>query len=148
MLIELRLAPFDALAEVKNYQALPANPGKIGAGCIFVGTMRDFNEGEEVRSMTLEHYPGMTEKHLEEICEQAENQWAVHDILLLHRTGDIEVGEDIVLVATWSAHRGDAIDATRFIIEDLKHRAPFWKKEAVKSGERWVDRNTAGYASS
>ena len=148
MRVELRPAPFDALAEVSNYQASHRKPGKSGANCIFIGAMRDFNEGEEIRNMTLEHYPGMTEKHLEEICEQAENQWAVHDTLLLHRTGDIEVGEDIVLVATWAAHRGDAIDATRFIIEDLKHRAPFWKKEAVKSGERWVDRNTSGYASS
>ena len=147
MQVELRPAPFDAVAEVRDYRAAGGNPGKSGATSIFIGTMRDFNEGEEVRNMTLEHYPGMTEKHLEEICEQAENQWAVHDILLLHRTGDIEVGEDIVLVATWAAHRGDAIDATRFIIEDLKHRAPFWKKEAVKSGERWVDRNTSGYSS-
>ena len=147
MRIELRPAPFDALAEVKNYQALPANPGKIGAGCIFIGTMRDFNEGEEVRSMTLEHYPGMTQKHLQEICDQARQQWPILDVLVLHRTGDIEIGDDIVLIATWAAHRGDAMDATRFIIEDLKHRAPFWKKETVNEGERWVERNTSGYLS-
>ena len=147
MRVELRPAPFDALAEVKGYQALPDSPGKAGASCIFIGAMRDFNEGEEVRSMSLEHYPGMTEKHLQEICAQAQNQWAVLDILVLHRTGDIAIGDDIVLVATWAAHRGDAMDATRFIIEDLKHKAPFWKKETVKNGERWVDRNTSGYSS-
>ena len=132
MRVVLRPAPFDAVAEVMDYRAAVGSPGKSGATSIFIGTMRDFNEGEEVRNMTLEHYPGMTEKHLEEICKQAESRWAVHDILVLHRTGDIEVGEDIVLVATWAAHRGDAIDATRFIIEDLKHRAPFWKKEAAR----------------
>ena len=147
MQVELRPAPFDAVAEVMDYRAAVGSPGKSGATSIFIGTMRDFNEGEEVRNMTLEHYPGMTEKHLEEICKQAENRWAVHDILVLHRIGDIEVGEDIVLVVTWAAHRGDAIDATRFIIEDLKHRAPFWKKESVSEGERWVDRNTSGYLS-
>ena len=147
MRVELRPAPFDALAEVQSYKVLPDDPGKAGATCIFIGTMRDFNEGEEVRNMTLEHYPGMTEKHLEAICAQAQSQWAVLDILVLHRTGDIAIGDDIVLVATWAAHRGDAMDATCFIIEDLKPKAPFWKKETVKNGERWVDRNTSGYSS-
>ena len=144
MRVELRPAPFDALAEVKDYQALPDSPGKAGATCVFIGTMRDFNEGEEVRQMTLEHYPGMTEKHLVDICAQAKKQWPVLDILVLHRTGDIEIGDDIVLIATWAAHRGDAMDATRFIIEDLKHKAPFWKKETVNNGERWVEQNTTG----
>jgi molybdopterin synthase catalytic subunit len=147
MQIQLRPASFDALTELKDYQALPDSPGKSGANCIFIGTMRDFNEGEEVRSMSLEHYPGMTEKHLNEICTQAKKQWPVLDILVLHRTGDIEIGDDIVLIATWAAHRGDAMDATRFIIEDLKHKAPFWKKETVKSGDRWVEQNTSGYLS-
>ena len=147
MRVELRPAPFDAVAEAGEHRAARGNPGKSGATSIFIGSMRDFNEGEQVGAMTLEHYPVMTEKHLEEICEQASRQWAVHDILVLHRTGNIEVGEDIVLVATWAAHRGDAIDATRFIIEDLKHKAPFWKKETVNDGERWVERNTTGYSS-
>ncbi len=147
MRVELRSAPFDALTEVKGYQSSPDNPGKSGATCVFVGTMRDFNEGEEVRNMSLEHYPDMTEKHLNEICVQAKKQWPILDILVLHRTGDIEIGDDIVLIAVWSAHRGDAIDATRFIIEDLKHKAPFWKKETVRSGERWVEQNTSGYSS-
>ncbi len=147
MRVELRPAPFDAVAEAGEHRAARGNHGKSGATSIFIGSMRDFNEGEQVGAMTLEHYPVMTEKHLEEICEQASRQWAVHDILVLHRTGNIEVGEDIVLVATWAAHRGDAIDATRFIIEDLKHKAPFWKKETVGKGERWVERNTTGYSS-
>ena len=146
MHVELRPAPFDSLAELKNYQALPGSPGKTGAIGIFIGTMRDFNEGEEVSSMTLEHYPGMTEKHLRDICARAEQQWPILDVLVLHRTGDIEIGDDIVLIAAWAAHRGDAMDATRFIIEDLKHRAPFWKKETVKHGERWVEQNTSGYS--
>ena len=147
MRVELRPAPFDAVAEVMNQRAATGNPGKSGATSIFIGTMRDFNDGEQVGAMTLEHYPGMAEKHLQELCAQAVEQWAVHDILLLHRTGDIEVGEDIVLIASWSAHRGDAIDATRFIIDDLKHKAPFWKKEVVSGGARWVERNTTGYLS-
>ena len=146
MQVQLRPAPFDALAEVQGYNALPDNQGKAGASCIFIGTMRDFNEGEEVRSMTLEHYPGMTEKHLKEICTQAKQQWPILDVLVLHRTGDIEIGDDIVLIATWAAHRGDAMDAARFIIEDLKNKAPFWKKEAIESGARWVDQNTSGYS--
>ena len=147
MRVQLRPAPFNAVAEVMAYRAGANSPGLSGATSIFIGSMRDFNDGEEVRAMTLEHYPGMTEKHLEDICQQARAQWAVHDILVLHRTGNVEVGEDIVLIAAWAAHRGDAIDATRFIIEDLKHRAPFWKKETVNDGERWVERNTSGYSS-
>ena len=147
MRVELRATPFDAMAEVSAYRAVAGNAGKSGAISVFVGAMRDFNAGEAVHNMTLEHYPGMTEKHLQEICEQAQQQWAVQDILLLHRTGDIEIGADIVLVATWAAHRGDALDATRYIIEDLKHRAPFWKKETVNAGQRWVDCNTSGYSS-
>ena len=147
MRVELRPAPFDAVAEAGAYRTAGGSPGKSGAASIFIGTMRDFNEGEEVRNMTLEHYPGMTEKHLQDICAQAQNRWAVHDVLVLHRTGAIEVGEDIVLIAAWAAHRGDAIDATRFIIEDLKHKAPFWKKETVGGGKRWVERNTTGYLS-
>ena len=146
MPVELRPAPFDALAEVKRYQESLGAAGKFGATCVFIGKMRDFNEGEEIRDMTLEHYPGMTEKHLNEICRQAKGQWRTLDILVLHRVGRIEISDDIVLIAAWSAHRGDAMDATRFIIEDLKHKAPFWKKETVKNGERWVEKNTSGYS--
>ena len=142
---ELRAAPFDALAEVRHHEAALAMVGKVGALSLFIGRMRDFNEGREVQRLFLEHYPGMTEKHLHEICQRATEQWAALDILVLHRTGEIEPGDDMVLIAAWAAHRGDAIDTARFIIEDLKHKAPFWKKEATQAGEQWVERNTSGY---
>ena len=143
--VELRLQPFDALAEAGRRQAAAALEGKAGALSLFVGKMRDFNEGREVRELFLEHYPGMTEKHLAALCEQAEQRWKVLDIMVLHRTGRVEPGEDIVLVGVWAAHRGDAMDAARFILEDLKRQAPFWKKEAVADGAQWVERNTSGY---
>ena len=145
MHVELRQDPFEPYGEVAAYQSGLA-PGKAGATAVFVGTMRDSNEGETVTGMTLEHYPGMTEKHLYGICEQARQRWRVQDGLVLHRIGDIGIGEAIVLVAVWSAHRGDAADACRFIIEDLKSKAPFWKKEKLEKGERWVESNTIGYS--
>ncbi len=120
--------------------------GKFGATNVFIGSMRDFNEGDDVKAMTLEHYPGMTEKQLEKIVEQAIQQWDVIDALVVHRVGDIVPAEPIVLVAVWSSHRGDAFDACRHIMEALKSKAPFWKKEKlISETERWVDKNTDGY---
>ena len=105
--------------------------------------MRDFNEGDRVHGMTLEHYPGMTEKHLEAICHNATSRYNLLDALVIHRVGPIEPGEPIVLVAVWSAHRATAFDACRLIMDDLKSRAPFWKKEELDEGKvRWVDHNT------
>jgi len=147
MLIEIREQPFEPLVEIERYQSAFARDGKFGATACFIGSMRDFNEGDQVQRMTLEHYPGMTEKHLTEICEGACKQWAVLDALILHRVGEIEIGDPIVLVSIWTAHRGDAFDACRFIMEDLKSKAPFWKKEMLKDGERWVESNTSGYSS-
>ena len=146
MHIELRESDFDPYAEVSQYLK-NLDAGKYGANAVFIGSMRDFNEGETIQGMHLEHYPGMTEKHLQEICEQASQQWKIIDGLVLHRVGDIKVSDAIVLIAVWSAHRGDALDACKFIIEDLKHKAPFWKKEQLPEGERWVEKNTSGYAS-
>lgn len=146
MKIELRQACFDPYAELHQYQEAMAQKGHYGATAIFVGSMRDFNDGERIQRMTLEYYPGMTEKHLQGICNQAGRQWELLDVLVLHRVGMIEIGEPIVLVAAWAAHRGDAFDACRFIMEDLKHTAPFWKKEKLSDGERWVEKNTDGYA--
>ncbi len=146
MLIEIRDKAFQPLHEIEAYQASFPASGKFGATASFVGTMRDFNDGEDVQGMTLEYYPGMTEKHLKKICDSALERWTILDILLLHRVGDIHVGDPIVLVAVWTAHRGDAFDACRFIMEDLKSKAPFWKKESVNNGERWVENNTNGYA--
>lgn len=143
--IELRPQAFDALGEAGRRQTALALEGKAGALSLFVGKMRDFNEDREVRELFLEHYPGMTEKHLAKLCHMAEQRWSVLDILVLHRIGRVEPGEDIVLVGVWAAHRGDAMDATRFILEDLKHEAPFWKKEAGADGAQWVERNTSGY---
>ncbi|MGH8119226.1 MAG: molybdenum cofactor biosynthesis protein MoaE, partial [Gammaproteobacteria bacterium] len=115
-----------------------------GAMASFVGTMRDYNEGAEVREMVLENYPGMTEKHLESICGEAAKKWELLEVLVLHRVGHIHSGDPIVLVAVWSAHRAAAFDACRFIMEDLKSRAPFWKQETLAGGKRWVTRNTPG----
>jgi molybdopterin synthase catalytic subunit len=120
--------------------------GKYGATSIFIGTMRDFNEGENVKGMTLEHYPGMTEKQLKIIVNEAMQKWQVIDVLVVHRVGDIFPDNAIVLVAVWSSHRGDAFDTSRYIMEALKPRAPFWKKELLGSdAERWVEKNTEGY---
>jgi molybdopterin synthase catalytic subunit len=145
-MIELRDVPFDPYAELTRYQAeILDQAGKFGATCSFVGTMRDFNEGDTVRAMTLEHYPGMTEKHLARIVEEAGRRWDFLDVLVIHRIGEIVPDQPIVLVAVWSSHRGAAFDSCRYIMEELKHRAPFWKKETLEQGERWVEGNTEGY---
>lgn len=146
MHINIKHERFEPYEELQKIQRSVGQSGNFGATASFVGTMRDFNDGDTVKSMTLEYYPGMTEKHLEKICEQANRRWVLVDTLVIHRVGQIEIGEPIVLVCVWSAHRGDAFDACRFIIEDLKHKAPFWKKEKLETGERWVQRNTDGYS--
>lgn len=133
-------SPWTAVAE--HQTRCFAQTGKFGATAVFVGTMRDANDGDAVRGMTLEHYPGMTELHLAEICETAERRWPLLTTLVVHRVGHMLPGEPIVLVAVWSEHRADAFAACRFIMEDLKARAPFWKKEETASGERWVTSNT------
>jgi molybdopterin synthase catalytic subunit len=145
MKVEVRETPFDPWAELGRYEVtMRSAPGRHGATAVFVGTMRDFNEGARVRAMTLEHYTGMTERHLEGICREACARWPILDTLILHRTGEVQPGDPIVLVAVWSEHRGAAFEACRFLIEDLKSRAPFWKKEVLETGARWVDKNTAG----
>jgi len=117
--------------------------GKHGGVVSFVGTMRDFNDGEDIVSMTLEHYPGMTEKHIEQVCAEAAERWEIVDSLVVHRYGEMLPNDAIVLVAVWSAHRANAFDACRFIINYLKQRAPFWKCEITPAGEkRWVGHNS------
>jgi molybdopterin synthase catalytic subunit len=118
--------------------------GESGAAAVFVGSMRDFNENDNVHAMTLEHYPGMTEKHLSEICAAASRRWDLLETLVIHRVGELLPGHPIVLVAVWSAHRAAAFEASRHIMEDLKSRAPFWKKEELDAGHRWVVNNTPG----
>jgi molybdopterin synthase catalytic subunit len=146
MKVELREKPFDPLLELGRYQtALDERlPGQYGATAIFIGTMRDSNEGEAVRGMTLEHYPGMTERHLQRIVEHAATEWPLLDALVLHRVGALRPNDPIVLVAVWSAHRAAAFAACRFIMEELKSKAPFWKREETADGPRWVEHNTPG----
>lgn len=146
--MNIKICPeaFDPWREMQLYQqSAKGLAGKFGATGIFIGTMRDFNEGDDVKGMTLEHYPGMTEKQLEKIVAEALQQWPVIDALVLHRVGDILPNQPIVLVAVWTVHRGAAFDASRYIMEALKSRAPFWKKEVLKSqAERWLVKNTDG----
>jgi molybdopterin synthase catalytic subunit len=111
----------------------------IGAVASFVGVVRDVNEGESVSRMTLEHYPGMTEKSIEAIIAQARSRWKVIDALVIHRVGTLAPTDQIVLVIVASAHRGDAFAACEFIMDYLKTQAPFWKKESTGEGARWVD---------
>ncbi|MCG3143423.1 MAG: Molybdopterin synthase catalytic subunit [Gammaproteobacteria bacterium] len=145
MKILLTDRPFDPWREIQaRQQERFARPGEYGATAVFVGTMRDFNEGDAVRAMSLTHYEGMTERHLQRIASEAAGRWPIDDVLVVHRTGALAPGDPIVAVAVWSAHRAAAFDACRYIMEDLKSRAPFWKKETLPEGERWVERNTPG----
>ncbi len=118
------------------------NP-RIGAIASFIGVVRDMNEGDSVAEMTLEHYPGMTEKSVEDIITQACDRWQVMDAVVIHRIGTLKPLDQIVLVVVSSAHRGDAFAACEFIMDFLKTRAPFWKKEQTGKGARWVDARAA-----
>lgn len=128
-----RLDPESVLTEMRR-----GNP-KIGAIVSFVGLMRDINEGDEVSALFLEHYPGMTEKALETIVAEARERWSLEAARVIHRIGEVAPEEPIVLVAVASSHRGEAFRACEFIIDYLKTRAPFWKKETTSEGQRWVD---------
>ncbi len=143
MHIEIRGEAFEPYQELQNYQQRIAE-GQYGATAVFVGTMRDMNEGDDVQGMSLEHYPGMTENYLLAISRQAAQQWSLLDSLIIHRVGDLLPNDPIVLVAVWSAHRKDAFDASRYLMEELKSSAPFWKKEFLAEGSRWVEHNTPG----
>lgn len=111
----------------------------VGAVASFVGLVRDANDGSGVRAMTLEHYPGMTERALEKIVREAEARWQLLGVTVIHRVGPLSPTDPIVLVAVASAHRQEAFQACEFIMDYLKTRAPFWKKEVTPEGERWVD---------
>jgi molybdopterin synthase catalytic subunit len=123
----------------RELDALTRGRNDVGGLASFVGLVRDANDGQAIRGMTLEHYPGMTEKALEEICAQAAEKWKVLDMVVIHRVGALVPGDRIVLVGVASAHRGDAFAACEFIMDYLKTRAPFWKKEDTPAGERWVE---------
>jgi len=136
MTVRVQEADFDVGAELA---ALRANDARVGALASFLGLVRDLNDGASVSEMTLEHYPGMTEKALEEIVAEARGRWELYDALVIHRVGPLKPCEQIVLVAVTSAHRGEAFAACEFIMDYLKTRAPFWKREATPDGGRWVD---------
>lgn len=136
MTVRVQEADFDVGAELA---ALRAGDSRVGALASFLGLVRDLNDGASVSEMTLEHYPGMTEKALEEIVAEARGRWELYDALVIHRVGPLKPCDQIVLVAVTSAHRGEAFAACEFIMDYLKTRAPFWKKEATPDGGRWVD---------
>ena len=136
MPVRVQREDFDAGKEIAALRA--ANP-KIGAVAAFIGVARDVNDGEPVATLTLEHYPGMTEKALEDICAQARERWKVADVLVVHRIGELRPTDQIVLVVVTGSHRGEAFAACEFVMDYLKTEAPFWKKETTPAGTRWVD---------
>ena len=133
--VRIQEEPFDAGRLIA--QTHRANP-KVGAVASFIGLVRDVNEGSDVSEMTLEHYPGMTERAIENICREAAERWEVLDARVVHRVGTLRPTDPIVIVVVASGHRGDAFAACEFIMDFLKTRAPFWKKERTGGGERWV----------
>jgi len=134
--VRIQAQDFDAGAEIA---ALRRGDPKIGAVASFIGVCRDANDGEAVKKMTLEHYPGMTEKAIEKIISEARRRWDVMDALVIHRIGELKPTDQIVLVVVTGAHRGEAFAACEFIMDYLKTRAPFWKKEETPRGARWVE---------
>ena len=135
-IVRVQAEDFDTGREL---EALTRGRADVGALASFVGLVRDANDGHPIAGMTLEHYPGMTEKALEEICREAHARWDLLDTLVIHRVGPLVPGDRIVLVGVSSAHRGEAFRACEFIMDYLKTRAPFWKREETPDGPRWVE---------
>ena len=135
-IVRVQTEDFDAGLEMKRLRQANA---AIGAMASFVGTVRDVNDGSGVSTLTLEHYPGMTEQALEDIAAQARGRWRIIDTVIIHRVGEMHPTDQIVLVVVSSAHRGDAFAACEFIMDFLKTSAPFWKKELTPEGARWVE---------
>ena len=136
MSIRIQEKDFDISAEIAG---LRKGDPRVGAVVSFLGAVRDMNDGSQVKGMTLEHYPGMTEKALQEILDQAKARWDIYQTLVIHRVGPLLPEDQIVLVVVTSAHRGEAFAACEFIMDYLKTAAPFWKKEDTPEGARWVD---------
>jgi molybdopterin synthase catalytic subunit len=141
MKVEISTKQFNPWACLQEYESTTLEHGKYGASANFVGTMRDYNQGDTVQKMYLEHYPGMTEKYLLKISETAMQRCDILDTLIIHRVGEIQISDTIVLVAAWAGHRAPAFEACRFLIEELKHNAPFWKQETLTDKMRWVQSN-------
>jgi molybdopterin synthase catalytic subunit len=137
--IRVQQEAFDPWQEVVAYQTQARElAGGFGATAVFVGSMRDMSHGEAVSAMTLEHYPGMTEAYLGKIRAEAHSRWEILESLVIHRYGPLTPNEPIVLVAVWAVHRDAAFAACRYLIDELKTRAPFWKQETTPAGARWV----------
>jgi molybdopterin synthase catalytic subunit len=140
-MISVQTQDFDMAAE---YQALLTNSdgtsnSNDGAVVTFVGLVRDYNQGNYVEGLTLEHYPGMTERALEDIALQAKQRWPLGKVRVIHRIGKLALSDQIVFIGVTSKHREAAFEATQFIMDYLKNDAPFWKKEVTDIGERWVE---------
>lgn len=136
MSVRIQTEDFDAGAEIARMRRGDA---AIGAIASFIGVVRDVNEGDSVAGMTLEHYPGMTERSIEAIVAEAKRRWPIRDALVIHRVGPLAPSDQIVLVVVTAAHRGEAFAACEFLMDYLKTRAPFWKKERIAGGSRWVE---------
>ena len=136
MTVRVQTQDFDAGLELTQLRRARKD---VGAVVSFIGQVRDFNDGDTVSQLSLEHYPGMTEKALAAIVAQAQSRWDIFDTLIIHRVGSLQPLDQIVLVAVSGAHRGEAFKACEFIMDALKTEAPFWKKELTASGERWLD---------
>jgi molybdopterin synthase catalytic subunit len=136
MPVRVQTGDFDVAREIA---ALRAGDPRVGAVAAFIGLVRDINDAAPVSTLTLEHYPGMTEKALARIVDEAKSRWSVYDALVVHRVGELKPTDQIVLVVVTGAHRGEAFAACEFIMDYLKTRAPFWKKEQTPAGERWVE---------
>ena len=138
--VSIQAADFNLADEVA---ALRANDKRVGAVCTFVGTVRDRNDGKSVSTLELEHYPGMTEKAIEAMMDDAYTRFNIYAARVIHRIGLLQPLDQIVLVAVTSAHRGESFQACEFLMDYLKTQAPFWKKEQTPDGARWVDARVA-----
>lgn len=134
--VSIQAADFDVAAEIA---ALRREDAGVGAVCSFIGTVRDRNDGSAVSAMELEHYPGMTEKAIEAMIDEAQRRFDIRGVRVIHRVGPLQVTDQIVLVVVTSSHRGESFQACEFLMDYLKTQAPFWKKEQTPEGARWVD---------
>lgn len=139
--VRIQTEAFDVGAELKLLRTKDDGSWdtRVGAVATFIGTVRDLNEGDSVATLTLEHYPGMTESSIEDIIGQAQNRWPLFAVRVIHRIGTLQPADEIVWVGVSSAHREAALEACAFIMDFLKSRAPFWKKEDTSKGARWVE---------
>ncbi|MBB1268800.1 molybdopterin synthase catalytic subunit MoaE [Shewanella sp. SR44-3] len=138
MMPKVKIAVQEADFDLAQEYGRIAQDNNDGAVVTFCGKVRDFNEGSDITSLTLEHYPGMTESVLEQICLQALQRWSINHLTVIHRVGRLDLGEQIVFIGVSSPHRGDAFSACEYLIDFLKTKAPFWKLEASEQGERWL----------